>query len=297
MRSVRRVKRGERLDGLRVGVAQVRPAIGDVAANLRLAARHLRNAARRGAVLVVFPECFLQGYRLGSHPGRVAEPASGPNARAVAGLARLAARHRVAVVAGFIEAEPARPPGGAPSRPYNSALVIDRDGRLAGVYRKTHLFGREADVFAAGADYPVHELHLLDGEPPVRLGVCICYDVEFPEVPRILALRGAELLAVPSADMDPYRAQQASQLVARAIENGLHVALANTVDRRPGAHFFGGSGIADPLGKVVSAGYDRPRLAVAVLSAAAIRASGGPEGYLSARRPETYGDLLRSARP
>jgi predicted amidohydrolase len=92
--------------------------------------------------------------------------------------------------------------------------------------------------------------------------------------------------------MEPYRGQQAANLASRAVENNAYVALANTVDRRTAVTFFGGSGIAGPDGSLVSAGYLRPRLAIATLSAMAIQASGGPGAYLRTRRTGTYRGLL-----
>ena len=278
------------LDGLRVAVAQVGARVGDVAANLALAGRYLRQAAGHGADLVVFPECFVQGYTVRPDALATAEAAGDPSASA---LRALAARHRIAVIAGFIEANPA-----APGRPYNSALVVERDGRLAGVYRKTHLYGAEHNAFTAGDAYPVFALRLRADRPPLPVGVAICADIEYPEVIRLLALGGSRLIAVPSADMEPFRAQQAANLASRAIENNVYLALANTVDRRRTVTFFGGSGIAGPAGSLVSAGYGRPRLAVAELSDAEVEASGGAGSYLRGRRPETYArllDLQRSA--
>jgi predicted amidohydrolase len=276
------------LDGLRVAVAQVGPRVGDVAANLALAGRDLRRAASHGADLLDFPECFVQGYTVRPDALATAESATDPSASA---LRALAARHRIAVIAGFIEANP-----GNPDRPYNAALVIDRDGRLSGVYRKTHLYGAERKAFTAGDAYPVFALRLRADRPPLPVGVAICADIEYPEVIRLLALGGSRLIAVPSADMEPYRAQQAANLASRAIENNVYLALANTVDRRRTVTFFGGSGIAGPAGSLVSAGYGRPRLAVAELFDAEVEASGGAGSYLRGRRQETYARLLDQQR-
>ena len=267
-----------------MAVAQTGARVGDIPANLKLAAQLLGRAASRGAGLVVLPECFVQGYSVRPEVLALAEPSGGPAATSLAGSAR---RHGIAVVVGFIERNPK-----APKKPYNAALVIGRDGELAGVYRKTHLFGKERDAFTAGDDYPVFDLRLRPRGAPTRVGVCICADVEYPEVARLLALGGAQLIAVPSADFDPFRAQQAANLVSRAIENNLHVALANTLDRRVGVNFFGGSGIAGPDGALTSAGYLRPRVVVAELSDAAVEASGGVGSYLHDRRRDTYGALL-----
>lgn len=272
---------------LTVAVAQLGPRIGDVDGNLALAGRSVRRAVARHADLIVFPECFVQGYALSRSVLALAEPLDGP---AVAGLAGLARRSGIAIVAGLIEANPADP-----AKPFNSAVVVGRDGSLVGSYRKAHLFDREVDAFTPGDGYPVFDLAVGALGDPLRLGVCICADIEFPEVARLLAIGGAELIAVPSADMEPYRAQQAANLMSRAIENNVHVALANTVDRRPNATFFGGSGIAAPDGTLVSAGYGRPRLVVADVTEAAVRASGGAGSSLRERRIETFGHLLDPA--
>ncbi len=273
------------LDGLRVAVAQVGARVGEPAANLALADRWAARAAARGADLIVFPECFVQGCSMRPDVLTLAEPADGAAAQA---LAATAARHGIALIAGFIERRD--------GRPFNSALVVDRDGRVAGVYRKTHLFGDENAAFSAGDALPVFDLSLGGVKRRVvPVGVCICADVEYPEVVRALALAGARLVAVPSADFEPFRAQQAANLASRAIENNLYVALANTVDRRRTVDFFGGSGIAGPDGSVVSAGYRRTRLAVAELRDAAVESSGGPDFYLRTRRPELYGALVPAA--
>ncbi len=276
--------RESRVNGLRVAVAQVGAQVGRTQANLALANRYLRRAADKRADLIVFPECFLQGYSLDPDDLASAEATDGATLSA---LRSLATRHGVAVVVGFIEINPADP-----SRPFNSAAVIQDDGQLIGVYRKTHLFGAERQVFAAGDSYPVFHIRMGSNRRVIAVGVAICADIEYPEVTRLLALRGAELIAVPSADMEPYRAQQKANMMSRAIENNLYVALANTIDRREDLDLFGGSGIAGPAGSLAWAGYGRPRLVVAQLSDVEIHRSGGFGSYLRTRRPDTYSALL-----
>lgn len=272
------------VEGIRVAVAQVGARVGDVAANLALAARYACRAAARDADLILFPECFVQGYSLRATTLALAEPVDG---QAIRALGEIAARFSLVIVAGFLERAP-----GHLDRPHNAAVVLGRDGRLLGVYRKTHLYDREHDAFTPGDAYPVVPVPLGPGRARLPLGMCICADIEYPEVARLLALGGAQLIAVPSADMEPFRAQQAANLMGRAIENNIHVALANTVDRRPNATFFGGSGIAAPDGGLTSAGYLRPRLVVATLRDSAVEASGGAGGYLRQRRVDTYAGLL-----
>jgi predicted amidohydrolase len=251
-----------------------------------LARRYVGRAAKRGCDMIVFPECFVQGYSIRREVLALAQTPDGPASRE---LCTLAGRMGVAIVCGFLESNPTDA-----GHPFNAALVIGANGELAGVYRKTHLFEIENQAFSRGDEYPVFTIELGSGPSrrSLRIGVCICADVEYPVVPRVLALAGARLLAVPSADMEPYRAQQAANLASRAIENNLYVALANTVDQRPSVTFFGGSGIAGPDGSLASAGYLRPRLTIATLRDAAVEASGGAGAYLRSRRPLTYRGLL-----
>jgi predicted amidohydrolase len=288
-------RRPSGVEGIVVAVAQLGPRVGEVGANLGLARTYARRAARRGADLIVFPECFVQGYALRRSVLALAEPLDGP---IVVELGRIAERAGIAIVCGLLEANSADA-----GKPYNTVVVLGRDGLLVGSYRKTHLFDREVDAFTPGDAYPVFEVALAargadelgtDERAPLRLGVCICADIEYPEVARLLVIGGAELIAVASADMEPFRAQQAANLMSRSIENNVHVALANTVDRRPNVTFFGGSGIAAPDGGLVSAGYGRPRLVTATLRDAAVAASGGAGSSLRARRLDTYGRLLES---
>ena len=148
-----------------------------------------------------------------------------------------------------------------PGRPFNSALVIEKDGRLAGVYRKTHLYGDERNAFTAGDAYPVFALRLRADRPPLPVGVAICADIEYPEAIWLLAVGGARLIAVPSADMEPYRAQQAANLASRAIENNAYLALANTVDRRRPRHSSAEAGslvLLEAWSRPDTAGRDSP---------------------------------------
>jgi predicted amidohydrolase len=267
----------EAVAGLRVAVAQVASDAGDPEKNLAVARRYMGMAASRGASVIVFPECFIHGYS--TPPGTDGEATNGPHVQQLRALARSLG---IAVVAGLVERRDES------SRPFDSAVVIDREGKLAGTYRKTHLYGEERKWYSAGSAYPVFPLRARLGSPPVPLGVAICADIEYPEVIRIMTLSGALLVAVLSANMEPFRYQQKANLASRAIENNVYVALANTIGASGDHVFFGGSGIAGPAGSLVSAGYGRPRLAVASISLDEYAESGGVGNYHRGRRPDTY---------
>lgn len=108
----------------------------------------------------------------------------------------------------------------------NSAVVVDAQGKLCGVYRKTHLIGpTEASLFRAGDGLCVAEAAGL------RLGIVICYDIEFPEVARALVRAGAQMICIPTANMEPFREAPTTLLRARALENGVSFIYANHCGR------------------------------------------------------------------
>jgi len=189
--------------------ATARP--GDTAHNLSLLERAAASAATSGARLLVLPELFLSGYRLDERLAVVAEPLDGPS---VARLKEISARHELALVVGL--------PERADGRLYNAAVAIDARGHVAGRYRKIHLFGPdEPRFFTAGTEPCVVDL---DG---MRVGLAICYDIEFPEVARALVRAGAEMICVPTANMHPYVSVPTTLVRARALENGVPVIYAN----------------------------------------------------------------------
>ena len=192
-----------------------------------------REAAGQGARLLVTGELFTTGYALGGRTAELAEPADGPSGRRVA---EIAARHRLAIVHGYPERDG--------DHVYNAARLTGPDGAALADYRKTHLFGAyERSVFTPGERLVVQAA--VDG---VRIGLLICYDVEFPEAVRAHALAGTELLAVPTALMRPYEFVAQTLVPARAYENGLHIAYVNRCGPEGEYDFTGLSCLAGPDG-------------------------------------------------
>lgn len=205
---------------LRVGLTQWH-ATGDVDANLRTAVRLIGEAADGGATLVVLPE---NGLMLGSNV-EMREAALSEDAAPVRELRRVAADRGVVVVLGGMKN---RTDDGI----FNSALVIDRDGSVAGRYDKLHLFDATIDgrsFEASTVERPGSGPVLLDVDG-VRVGLTICYDVRFPELARELAAAGAQVLLVPAAFVQSTgRAHWHTLLRARAIENLAYVVAPATV--------------------------------------------------------------------
>jgi predicted amidohydrolase len=244
-------------------LAQLTPTPRDPAANAERAAALLRE--RPEADLAVFPELYLGGYTL----RHLDEVALRPGAEALATVAAAAAATRTAVVVGFAE----RLAHGFA----NSAACLDSDGSLAGIYRKTHLFGAEAEAFTAGDTQVVLPL------AGTLVAPLICFDIEFPEPARAVARAGAELLVTASANMAPYGPDHALAVRARALDNRIAHLYANRVGSEGRHRFEGGSCAVAADGSVlVQASPDREEVLMA--------------GLDQPRAPDAAVDYLRHAR-
>ncbi|WP_328603110.1 carbon-nitrogen hydrolase family protein [Amycolatopsis sp. NBC_00345] len=233
-------------------------------------------ASARGAGLVVTAEMITTGYAIGAATHERAEPSDGPFAREIGALA---AKHGVAIAYGYPERD-----GG---RVYNSVQLVDAGGARLANYRKTHLFGDlDRAWFTPGAEAVVQAD--LGG---LRVGLLICYDVEFPELVRAHALAGTQLLLVPTALMRPYELVAETLVPARAYESQLYVAYANRCDSEGELTYCGLSSIVAPTGTVLAKAGDGPALISADVDAGALEASRAENTHLADRRPELYRSL------
>lgn len=236
----------------------------------------MSEAAAQGASAILFPEMFLTGYMVWGRADELAEDLSGPSIRQFAYLAR---RHGLLTVFGFPEANPA-------GKPYNSACIVEATGEVLGSHRKVHLFSREPDFFSAGDEFRVFDTSI------ARVGLLICYDLEFPESARILALNGSELILVPTANMDPYQDHQRTYLRARSMENGVFIALSNTVGQDEIYTYCGESAVVDPEGAILSSAGREEEMSVSRINLARVAAVQASSPYLSRRRTPAYRDLV-----
>jgi (R)-amidase len=218
---------------VRALLAQLASVRGQTQANADRAVEIL--GAHPDVEIAVFPELFLGGYDL----SLVLQSARAPDSSELNSIAAAAAAASTAVVVGFAE----RAEDGSL---FNSVACIVRDGSLAGVYRKTRLFGAEPDVFRAGDEQRVVRLTGLD------VGPLICFDVEFPEPAREVAAAGAELLVTISANMAPFWPDHEVATRARALENRLPHLYTNGVGAIGGFQLVGGSRSVDPSGVVLA---------------------------------------------
>lgn len=267
---------------MRVAAVQLN-SNGDKGRNLDAAERLVRGAAAAGAELVALPEKWnLLGP--GEEMAAGAEPLDGPSLAAARSWARELGVH---LLAGSI-AE--RGEGGGKS--FNTSVLVGPDGADLAVYRKIHMF----DVEAGGVEYRESEHEQGGGEVvsapvgEVELGLSVCYDLRFPELYRILAVRGARLLAVPSAfTLATGRDHWQVLLRARAIENQAFVIAPNQSGEAPPHHSsYGRSAIVDPWGVVLATAADGERFVAAELDLAAQARIRERLPSLANRRPEVY---------
>jgi len=263
----------------------------DVPANLQRVLSWIEKAAERGADLVVLPECMLSGYAYDSRAQAM------PHALPIddslfTQLAQVAATHNLHLTLGFLEKDA--------SRLFNASALIGPSG-VVGHYRKIHLphLGIDRFVDRGGFPYAVHSAPTRDGAE-VKIGLAICYDCSFPEPMRVLALAGADVIALSTNW--PNGAAHTAEIVppARSMENHLFFVAANRVGEENGFGFCGCSSICGPDGVVLaSTKSDSETILFAEIDPAQARnkrIERVPGKHVihrfEDRRPEFYGDLV-----
>ena len=232
-------------------------------------------ARASGARLLLFPEMYLSGYNIGAEAARRL-------AFTPAGLApaqKIAQKLGMCLVFGY--------PERVGEQVANAAVLIDATGTILLNYRKTHLFGEaEHTMFGVtGQDFP---LATVGG---AKLGLLICYDIEFPEPARRLALAGADIILVPTALMPPYDPVARHVIPARAYENQVYLAYANHSGMENELAYIGQSSICGPDGAVLAMAGDGEELLFASTDPAHHAAIRRADPLLADRRPELYAPL------
>ena len=263
---------------MRIAIYQCVPGPAQVDRNLERLARVAKQASAEGVTLLICPEMYLTGYNIGIDAVRqLAESSDGTSAHAVA---EIASKNNVAIICGY-------PERSAEDAIFNSAQLFTADGTPLANYRKTHLFGDlDNSMFrASDADSAVVNLH------GWRVGMLICYDVEFPENTRKLALQGTDLIVAPTANMVPFEVVATTIVPARAYENQVYVAYANYCGHENGIEYCGLSCVAAPDGSdAARAGRDE-ELIFCELDHGLLTASRQATTYLADRRPRLYAAL------
>jgi predicted amidohydrolase len=272
-------------DKIKIAAVQMDPKLKKKDGNLEKITLKAKEAAGEGAELVVFPECAVTGYMFNSRSEAMvsAETIPGPTTERLETLCRELVIH---VVVGLLEADE--------DRCFNVAVLMGPQG-LVGKYRKTHLPFLGVDRFLDPGDNPFRVYRT----PVGNIGMYICYDCNFPETARVMALQGADILILPTNWPGSRGIIPQYVINTRAFENRVFVVAVDRVGTERGSKFIGMSKITSPSGDTLAEGsrdneeilYAEVNLAEARLKHAITRPGEFELDCIGDRRPELYGRL------
>lgn len=234
--------------------------------------------ARRGVDLACFPELVTTGYALYEKWAKSSEPVPGPTTDALGKAARETGMY---LVFGM-------PEKGDDGAIYDSAVMLDPRGNIGGTYRKVHLWDKERSHFTRGNSFPTFDTK------HGKLGIGICYDIEFPESARSMAMNGAQLLLFPSAQPKWMNRHIDVYAASRAAENCAFVAFSNLWGKEPGLVYLGHSQIVSPACEVLATAKNGYGSAIAELDFSELEKFKEHLPYLEQRVPSSYADAHSS---
>jgi predicted amidohydrolase len=272
---------------VKIAAAQIDPKIGANPENLTRILKYTRTAAAEGAQLIVFPECALCGYVFSNRMEALPfmETVPGPATEAVA---RLCQETGTLVVFGLLEKDG--------RKCYNSAVLIGPQG-LVGNYRKVHLpfLGIDRYLDKGGQPFRTYDT------PSGKLGLLICYDINFPEAARSMVLQGADILVLPTNWPQGRAKVPEYVIITRAFENKVHLVAADRVGEERGTRFLGTSKILNCWGDILAeAGptgeeiiYGEVNLNEARQKHVVLSPGEFEYDFIHDRQPDLYGELGR----
>ncbi len=221
-------------------LAQTGPKVGNKERNLRQISEQAAKARKKNVDLLIFPELHLTGYTMRDEVSHMAEPIPGPSTRKVESVAK---EHSVHIIFGMPEESEVK------GVIHNTAVLVGPKG-LIGRYRKIHLpthsVFEERRYYRPGQESPVFKTTL------GTIALNICYDLYFPELTRLQALQGAQLVVCISASPGLRRRFFEGFCLSRAMENAVYLAYVNRVGIEEGLQFWGGSRVIAPNGSVLA---------------------------------------------
>lgn len=217
---------------MKITLGQFEPVLGDKSTNLERMTKVFETAKEQASDLILFPELCLTGYFIQDLDESLAEPVTGSSVRYMRNLCQEFQVHTVF----------SWPELGDDGKIYNSACLIDRKGDVVGNYRKVHLYDREKEIFEHGHSFDVFETEL------GRIGIMVCFDLDFPESARILNMKDADIILVPTNNFYPYERYQETYLKSRSMENEIPIAICNRTGKEQHLEYFGESAVYDAHG-------------------------------------------------
>ncbi len=266
---------------MKVALVQM-PVVADKTQNLAAAEAYIAHAAAQGAQLAVLPEMFLCPYDNACFP-LYAEVRAGATWQALSAMAK---KYKLVLVGGSMPEQEA-------DKLYNTSFVFDAQGKEIARHRKAHLF----DIAVAGGQKFQESLTFTPGDAVTtfdafdhRFGLCICFDLRFPELMRTMALQGAQAVLIPAAfNMTTGPAHWELTLRARALDNQLFtLAAAPARDLQAGYVSYANSMVCTPWGEVAACAGTQPGVLLYDLDFSQVEAVRSQLPLLSARRPVLY---------
>ena len=255
---------------VRIALIQMDTFLGDKKSNLEKGLKCMEEAKRKGANIVSCPELFTTGYELTLQQYlALAETIPGETTEKMG-------EEGLTIIGGIIEKDE-RIKGVL----YDSAFIVE-DSRFLGKYRKTHLYPTEHQFFRAGNDFPVFDSVF------GKIGMAICFDHAFPEIFRIYALKGAEIVFIPSAVPKGYEHLLELRTRARAQDNQIFVAGVNRCGKEKNKEYCGRSLIVDPKGNTIVEAGEKEEIVYATIDLKDIEKERISEPVLRSRRSELY---------
>jgi predicted amidohydrolase len=270
---------------MQISGIQTDVTLGDRAANLRRMKATVAREVEQSSRLIVFPECFTTGYCFDSLEEAIAV-AESVDGESVSTAVEICSKQDCFTVFGILERDG--------DRLFNTSVLVGPNG-LIGSYRKIHLPYLGVDRFTTPGDRPF-EVFEADG---VRIGMLICYDGGFPEASRVLALKGADVVVLPTNWPPGAEYMSTFSVNCRAMENGIYFAAVNRVGTERGFSFIGRSRICDTVGATMDAADNtqeavvRGTVDVAVAREKRIVRVPGKHviDRMADRRPDMYGPI------
>ncbi|WP_407270506.1 carbon-nitrogen hydrolase family protein [Radiobacillus sp. PE A8.2] len=255
---------------MKIALGQFQPVLGDKAKNLQSIKQQMEQAAEQKADLILFPELCLTGYFIQDATDNLAEPVNGESVKQVQKWSK-----ELNLYAVFTWPE-LKDDGLV----YNSASLISNTGDIVGIYRKVHLYDEEKLVFTPGERFKAFDTEL------GKIGLIICFDLDFPESIRSLKIDQADIVLCSTNNMEPYQDYQEAYLKSRSMENEIPVAICNRIGTERDLTFFGESAIYSERGKNYIKLAEHP---VTKTVEVPIRLKTDPNlQYVNNRRPVSY---------
>jgi predicted amidohydrolase len=230
----------KKMKSIRIAVVISNSPVGKIRQNLDALAGRVKEAKKKNAAIICFPEMNITGY---STRKKIVDSAQFIPDSVTGELAELAEKENITILAGLAEKD-------KKGRIFAGHLVVTPQG-LSGVYRKLHIAPPEQRIFSPGKNIPLFETH------GVRFGIQLCYDAHFPELSTRMAIEGADLIFIPHASPrgtpDEKFSSWMRHLTARAYDNGLFIVACNqTGENKKGLNFPGIALVIDPSGNVIA---------------------------------------------